>query len=89
MQLIFPDIVDENTRSPGVCYVKAWPMLTVDDDIHVYTDDGCAIKKHPVTNNSTYITAILFTLNDVSSSCQKISCLTPFKKKERYFTISK
>ena len=88
MQLIFPDIVDENTPSPGACYVKAWLMLTV-DDIHVYTDDGCAITKYPVTNNSTYTTAILFTMDKISSSCQKIACLTSFKKKAKHFTISK
>ena len=88
MQLISPDIVDENTHSPGACYVKAWPMLTV-DDMHVFTDDGCVITKYPVSIDSTYTTAILFTLDNVNSSCQQISCLTRFNEKVKHFRISK
>ena len=88
MQLIFSTIVDENTHSPGVCYVRKWPMLTT-DDINVYTDDGCAITKYPVRTDGTYTTAILFTLDKINSSCQQISCLTPFKKEVKHFIISK
>ena len=76
MQMIVPDSAHVNT--PGICYVKAWPMLTT-DEINVFTDDGCAITKYAVTINSTYTTAILFTLD---SSCQRVSCWTPFNPEE-------
>ena len=39
MQMIVPDSAHVNTL--GICYVKAWPMLTT-DEINVFTD-GCAI----------------------------------------------
>ena len=77
MQLIFPDIVDENTYSPGVCYVIAWPM----PDIIISTDNGCTITSYSVTINSTYTTAMLFTLDKINRSCQTICCMTQFKMK--------
>ena len=85
--MIFLDNVDENTHSPGVCYVRAWPMLTT-DDIHVTTDDGCTITKYPITIDNTYTTAILFTLDNINSSCQQISCLTKFNEKVKHLSIS-
>ena len=86
MQMIVPDSAHMNT--PGICYVKAWPMLTT-DEINVFTDDGCAITKFIVTINSTYTTAILFTLDNVNSSCQRISCLTQFNEEVKHISMSK
>ena len=88
MQLIFPDNVDENTQQYGICFVRIFPMFTV-DDVHVSTDDGCAITKHPVTINSTYTTAIFFTMDNINSHCRHISCLTQLKKEVKYISISK
>ena len=88
MQLIFPDIVDENTHSPGVCYVKSWPMLGA-KDIHVFADDGCAITKYFLSIDSTYTTAIVFTLDNINSHCQNISCLIQSDLEEKHFSIGK
>ena len=90
MQLIFPNNVDENTLSPGACYVKAWRLLTT-DEIDVFTNNGCAITRYPATVaiDSTYTTAIFFTLDKINSSCHTISCLTPFRMEVKNFTISK
>lgn len=88
MQLILQDSAEENTQQPGVCYVKAWPTLTT-DDINILTDEGCAITKYVTRNESTYTTAILFTLNNINSSCQKISCFTPLNIKVKHIRISK
>ena len=85
MQMIVPDSAHVNTL--GICYVKAWPMLTT-DEINVFTD-GCAITKLAVTINSTYTTAILFTLDNVDSSCQHVSCLTPFNEEVKHISMSK
>ena len=91
MQLIFPDNVAENTHSPGVCYVKSWPMLGA-DDIIVFADDGCAITKYFLSIDSTYTTAIVFTLDNVNSNCQNISCLIQSSESDlevKHFRISK
>ena len=89
IKMIFPDSVHTNTQQFGACYVRAWPMLTA-DDINVFTDDcGCAITKYPISNESTYTTAILFTLENINSSCQHISCFTKFKEETKYITIGK
>ena len=77
-----------HTQQSGACYIRAWPMLTT-DDIDVYTDDGCAITKHPVSDESTNITAILFTLDNITGSCQRISCFTQFKEQMKYINIGK
>ena len=87
MQLIFPVSAEENTNQPGVCYVKAWPMVAP-DSINVVTDYNCAITKYPFSNNSTYTTAILFTLENINSSCQVITCSTEFKSEVKYINIS-
>ena len=77
-----------HTQQSGACYIRAWLMLTT-DDIDVYTDDGCAITKYPVSDERTYITAILFTLDNITSSCQRISCFTQFKEEMKYINIDK
>ena len=71
MEFIVPDKADNNSRQCGICYAKAFPLFPT-DEIHVSTDERCAITKHPVTNNSSYITAIFFTLDNINSYCQRI-----------------
>ena len=88
MQMIFPDNVNTHTQQHGICYVKTFPMFTT-DNITVYTDDGCAITKYPVSINSTYTTAIFFTLDDIDSSCQYVTCLTQFKREVKNINICK
>lgn len=88
IQLIFPDNVVENTQQHGICYVKAFPLFTT-DEISVSTDDGCTITNHPVTINSTYTSAVFFTLDKINGYCQHISCLTQIREEMKYFTISK
>ena len=87
MRLIFPDSVEENTQQHGVCYVDAWPVFTT-DEINVLTDDGCAITKYPISINSTYTMAIFYTLDNVSNSCQRITCWTQFEAQVKYIHIS-
>ena len=88
MKIIFPDMVHNHAQVLGVCYAKAWPQLTT-NDMDVLTDDSCAITKDPVTNIDTYTTALYFTLDNVNSSCQRISCLTKFKEEVKHINISK
>ena len=63
-------------------------MLTA-DDINMFTDDGCAVTKYPISNESTYTTAILFTLENINSSCQHISCFTRFREETKHINIGK
>ena len=88
MELIVPDKADNNTQQHGICYVKAFPLFPT-DEVHVSTDEHCAITKHPVTNNGSYITAVFFTLDNINSYCQRISCLTQIHEEVKYISISK
>ena len=83
-----PDKEDDNTQQHGICYVKAFPLFTL-DETHVSTDEHCAITKHPVTSNSSYTTAIFFTLDNINSYCQHISCLTQIHEEVKHISISK
>ena len=86
--LIFPNSMPINTQQFGACYVRAWPMFTT-NDIDVLTDDDCTITKYPVSDETTYTKAILFTLDNNTSSCQHITCYTQFRKEMKYITIGK
>ena len=88
IELIFPDSVPINTQQFGACYIRAWPMLTT-NDIDVSTDDGCIITKYPVSDETAYTTAILFTLDNITSSCQHITCYTQFREEIKYINIGK
>ena len=88
MDLIVPDKVGYNTQQRGICYVKAFPMF-IPDEIHVSTDEHCAITKYPVISNSSYTTAIFFTLDNINSYCQRISCLTQIHEEVKHISISK
>ena len=88
MKIIFPDVVHNNAQVYGACYARVWPQLTT-NDMDVLTDSSCAITKGPVTNIDTYTTAVYFTLDNINSSCQRISCLTDLKEEVKYINISK
>ena len=66
MELIMPEKGDDNTQQYESCYVKAFPLFTT-YEIHVSSDECCAITKHTVTINSSYSTVIFFTLDNIIS----------------------
>ena len=85
MELPVLDKANDNTQQYGICCVKAFPMFTT-DEIHVSTDERCAITKYSV---SSYTTAMFFTLDTIKSYCQHISCLTQIHEEVKYISISK
>lgn len=88
VEITFPSLVHNNAQEYGVCYVKAWPLLTA----NVFTnDDRCAIVKRPLTttDHDIYTTAISFTLDNINRSCLYIICWTQLKTERKNITISK
>ena len=86
LKILFPDLVHNHAQEHGVCYAKAWPQLTT-KDMDVLTDDSCAITKGPVTDIDTYTTGLHFTLDNINSSCQRISCVTKLTRQVKYINI--
>ena len=78
--MIFPELLHNNVKQPGVCYTKAWPpQLIKDSDIDVLTNDNCSITKQPLNYIDIYTKAIFFTLEgNISSACLNVTCWTPY-----------
>ena len=87
MQLILSDIVPNITQPHGICYVKSWPKLTT-GEMGVFTNDGCIITKYPLNYINTYTMAIIFMLDNITSSCS-ISCWTQFNIEVKNVDLSK
>ena len=89
VKLVFPNHVDNNVQETGVCLVKAWPLLTTNYEMDVSTDHNCPITKGSIKHIDMYSTAIFFTLDNINSFCQRVSCWTQLDTKTIDIATSK
>ena len=89
VKMVFPNHVDNNVQEAGVCLVKAWPPLISNYDMDVSTDNNCPITKGSIKIIDMYSTAIFFTLDNINSSCRRVSCWTQLDTKTIDIATSK
>jgi len=71
--MIIANITNESSNELAVCYATGWPRPI---NLHITSQDDCAITTNEVKIIDRYTTAVFFSLHNVRRSCNRITCQT-------------